>query len=70
MRYINEFIFIRKDKDKRFSLIKKRRGCKEEVIIEDFVETDNTILEDDLWYYGHYNINKIFTYRKLSNKNN
>lgn len=70
-KYINdeEFIFIRKDRDKRFSLLKKMRNGEENVIIEDLIEGENTTLEEDLWYYGHYDINKIFTYKKLNNKN-
>ena len=70
-KYINEdeFIFIRKDKDKEFSLINKRKNCEEKVIIEDLIGAENTTLEEDLWYYGHYNINKIFTYKKLNNRN-
>jgi len=56
-KYINndsEFIFIRKDKENKRSLIKGDKDRKEQVIIEGILN------EEDYWYYGHYNIEKVF----------
>jgi len=56
-QYINndsEFIFIRKDKENKRSLIKGDKDRKEQVIIEGILN------EEDYWYYGHYDIEKVF----------
>lgn len=67
-KYINgnEFIFIRKDMENNFSLIKVRENGIEQIIIQDIISQNDKVLYEDLWYYGHYNINKIFAYKKVN----
>lgn len=67
-KYINdnEFIFIRKDKNSKFSLIKGNKNQEEQIIIDNMINPKDKALEQDFWYYGHYNINKIFDYMKIT----
>lgn len=62
--YINddsEFVFIRKDKENKFSLIKGNREGKEQVIIDNILHLDDSAsINEYFWYYGHYDMKKVF----------
>lgn len=62
----NEFIFIRRDINDKFSLMKGNKEGGEEVIIDEIISPKDKALEEEFWYYGHYNLNKIFTYKKIN----
>ncbi len=61
--YINddsEFVFIRKDKENKFSLIKGNREGKEQVIIDNILHLDDSAsINEYFWYYGHYDMRKV-----------
>jgi len=69
-RYINndnEFIFIRKDKENKLSLIKGTKGEKEQIIIDGILNTDDSApIYEYYWYYGHYDIKKVFHNMKIT----
>jgi len=62
--YINddsEFVFIRKDKENKFSLIKGNREGTEQVIIDNILHLDDSAsINEYFWYYGHYDMKKVF----------
>ncbi|WP_346912305.1 hypothetical protein [Clostridium sp.] len=69
-RYINndnEFIFIRKDKENKLSLIKGKKGEREQIIIDGILNTDDSApIYEYYWYYGHYDIKKVFHNMKIT----
>lgn len=64
-----EFIFIRKDRNNKFSLMKGNKEGKEEIIIDEIISPKDAALEADFWYYGHYNMNKIFDFMAIKGDN-
>ncbi|WP_418223467.1 hypothetical protein [Clostridium isatidis] len=64
-----EFTFIRKDRNNKFSLMKGNKEGKEEIIIDEIISPKDAALEADFWYYGHYNMNKIFDFMAIKGDN-
>ncbi len=68
--YINddsEFVFIRKDKENKFSLIKGNREGEEQVIIDNILHLeDSALINEYFWYYGHYDMKKVFSNMKIT----
>ncbi|WP_346898962.1 hypothetical protein [Clostridium sp. UBA7503] len=68
--YINddsEFVFIRKDKENKFYLVKGNREGKEQVIIDNILNTDDSAsINEYFWYYGHYDMKKVFNNMEIT----
>ena len=63
-KYINndsEFIFIRKDKENKLSLIKGDKEGNDQIIIDGILNEEDGVANNEYyWYYGHYDIEKVF----------
>ncbi|MFR1707327.1 MAG: hypothetical protein ACLSV2_00370 [Clostridium sp.] len=69
-KYINnndEFILIRKNKQNKLLLIKKDKEGNEQIVIDNILNPKDDVDNNEYyWYYGHYDMEKIFDNMKIN----